>query len=284
MSFFLIFRKLLEFILRLVFVRDLSFLPEDEYAFSKDGVYDDGHPYRSSCTSLNEGTVRAQYGMRFMRLPFRDVASVLLNKELSMVTEEDLQILGRENKETELFNAEDTKAYIKNFYHYQQLFLDNYRVQKENGTNRRTIAAIAEEIAHNDLLDKSPSFVIINALSVYYRICSCYLAVKREEGKSIDGTDVLVVKGMLNSFFMRTAVFSNIYSIVEASYHYHDDLQSISQNYHPAVLNRCNQYLSIEKALLKKDVSQDEISTIMELLQKTMISFPIISRVMVIYP
>lgn len=270
-----ILRPCLKVLLRPVIVRDRSFLPDEEYIYQRGEGGTDGSPYPCYCTSRSGGTVQAQYGMRFMRLPFKDVASVLLNKEFKDVTEEDLIDLGKQNNETALFLAEDAKEYVKNYYHYQNLFIDNYYDQKSRGVNRSTIDAITEEIGHNDLLDKSPSFVIINALSVYYRICACFLAERRRLRKPVVKKDIKVVKGLLNSCFMRSAIFTNIYPVIEASYHYKDaDFEKVKHDYDRSVEKHCMSFQAIENSLKAKDVSSAWIATIMKTLQKTMLSFP----------
>lgn len=268
-------RSVLKVLLRTFYVRDCSFLPDKEYIISRNKNGKDSSEYPCYCTSLDGGTVKAQYGMRFMRLPFRDVASVLLNKDLKEVTDADLEALGRQNQEPELLDAGDPEPYVKNYYHYQNLFIDNYKLQKANGRiNQETMAAITEEIAHNDLLNDTPSFVIINALSVYYRLCACYLAVRRKERKPVGSTDISVAKAMLNSGFMRSAIFTNIYPVIEASYHYDEDLENVERNYNRQVVTHCNRFKSIKQQLLDQGVSEAWIATIMKTLQKTMLSFP----------
>lgn len=269
-------RSVLKVLLRAFYVRDCSFLPEKDYIFSRDEKGQDSSAYPCYCTSLDGGTVKAQYGMRFMRLPFRDVASILLNKDLKEVTDADLESLGMQNQELELLEAGDPVPYVKNYYHYQNLFIDNYKLQKANGRiNQETLAAITEEIAHNDLLNDTPSFVIINALSVYYRLCACYLAVRRKERKPVGSTDISIAKAMLNASFMRSAIFTNIYPIIEASYHYEDkDFDNVERNYNRQVITHCERFQSIKQKLLDKCVSEAWVATIMKTLQKTMLSIP----------
>ena len=255
---------------RYLYIKDRS-LPNDE---EPNNYSEDNQVLGRSCfTSMNQGVTRATFSDRFMQISFKDFASVMLLKDVGSVTDDDLLKLSRSNKGRLLAQKNDAKGFRENFFRIQDQFICNYKKQLENGQNRSVIDAINEEYQHNRLLKDTPTSIILNALTVYYRICSCYLTFCRGKADYVFGDDdYQVTKTLLNVYFIRRLIQAKNYPYIEAAYHYKEDLESVAKNYGRVISRLAERYKSIEYGL-NKVVSVGERDELMGMITKTMLFY-----------
>lgn len=262
--------SLIQRVVRFLYIKDGS-LPNDE---EPNSYSIDNHPQGRPCfTSLNQGVTRATFSDRFMQISFKDFASVMLLKDVSSVTDEDLLKLSQSNTGRSLAQKKDAKGFRENFFRIQDQFIFNYYKQKENGQNCSVIDAIEEERQHNLLLKDTPTSIILNALTVYYRICSCYLTYCRgKAGYVSDDDDFQVTKTLLNVYFIRRLIQAKNYPYIEAAYHYHEDPESVAKNY-GRITGRLSERFKNINDELNKVVSDEERDELMNMITKTMLYY-----------
>lgn len=208
------------------------------------------------------GGVLAQYAGRFILISFDDFVSIMTD--------------GREG-ESELLNTKlsvlqdksDIASYIENYNNVVNEFYKQY--EKHKSKNDNFYKTINEEFSHHKLIRDTPLYVILNSLTIYYRICSCYLTHHRYHKKKID---IRVLESFINTYLIRSHIIEMTYPIVEASYHYHDDLSTIENQYGDAVRKWCEKFMYLENKI--KNIDNNKIPNLMENVQKTFLSYPYI--------
>ena len=268
-------------LLRLLLVKDRSF--SDDLKNRSFGVLIPAEPSYKSRTSTSTfthlGKVPARSGGRFILLSFRDFASIMLDKERDEITDEDLKNLSEGNKGGELAKRETAEAFIEHFQNNKQQYITNFKAQCANGKNKDVIATLIEEQSHNTLIRDTPLFVILNSLTIYYRICSCYLGYHRcvNHNKPLTKDKELEVSAaLINTYFIRRWIFNFAYPIVEAAYHYNSSNDDEINQYGEDVKNWCSVFNEIENGLNSHIADKEKIKSLMTRIQQVMLAFPYI--------
>ena len=213
-----------------------------------------------------KGGVLAQYAGRFILISFEDFESIMTDgnkKEL-----ESLQ-----TQLSVLQDKSDIESYIKKYNNFVDDFYKQYEKRKSKSNN--IYKTINEEISHHKLIVDTPLYVILNCLTIYYRICSCYLTHHRYHKKKVD---IKVLESYINTYLIRSHIIEMTYPIVEASYHYHDNnLSTIEKQYGIAVKKWCEKFKTLEEKI--GDIDKSKIQNLMEMVQKTLLSFPYITSI-----
>ncbi len=229
---------------------------------------------------VNTGIIDASFADRFMLISFRDFVSVMLNKEVEYVSEEDLSTVSEDNKKASLLN--EPAKFIDEFNRIQDSFIKNYQKQKGNRKNSRVISAITEEIEHNKFQKNTPSSNIRNALTILYRITSCFLTYRRylsyKNNEALTKEEELeAAKFLINICLIRKSITKLSHPIVEAAYHYCDnDLDKIKENYGVPTYNWCKDFKKIQELLLEK-IEKNKTKCLMNEIQRTFLYFPFIA-------
>lgn len=244
----------------------------------------DSNPSDNSRTvtyAVNTGIIDASFADRFMLISFRDFVSVMSDKEEKDVSEEDLSTVSKDNKKASLLN--EPAKFIDEFNRIQNSFIKNYEKQKENGNNSRVISAITEEIEHNKFQKNTPSSNIRNALTILYRITSCFLTYSRynsyENNKALTKEEELkATEFLINICLIRKSITKLSHPIVEAAYHYCDDnLLEIRQNYGALTYLWCLSFRDIRTLLLDKGIDESKTKYLMNKILRTFLYFPFIA-------
>ena len=255
--------KLILRIIRYLFVHDITLNKKYEFDTNKQKYV---LPSGASVYQRKGGSL-AQYAGRFVLLSANDFATILMGSggEESLLLE----------KYPALNNKENINAYIEDYYKIVEDFYECYT--KKKNQNIGAINAINEEFSHHKLIRDTPTYVILNSLTIYYRICSSYLTYYRYHNKNID---MNVSEALLNTYLIRSYITNITYPIVEASYHYHENLSVVEKKYGIKSKEWCERFLKIESILqCKKDVDKDSIDTILLLVQSIFLSFPYITAI-----
>lgn len=227
---------------------------------SIEGTYRHYGAFQSAYTR-KEG-VLAQYAGRFILISYDDFSSMLFGGSTN--SEELL------TRYPALQNKKDTRSYIDE---YNKLVNDFYtQYEKRENRNDRIFKTINEEFCHHELIRDTPTYVILNSLTIYYRICSCYLTHHRYYGKRID---LKVLESFINTYLIRYHIIEITYPIVEASYHYHDDLTTTERQYGKVVKEWCVIFRELEKKI--SILNKERVTDLMEIAQKAFLSFPFIT-------
>lgn len=249
-------------------IRD-RFVTDKSYNFKFDSVngsYVLNGAAQASYT--RKGGVLAQYAGRFILISFDDFVSIMTdgNKKESESLQTQLSALQ---------DKSDIESYIKKYNNVVDDFYKQY--EKRKSKNNNIFKTINEEISHHKLIKDTPLYVILNSLTIYYRICSCYLTHHRYHKKKVD---IRVLESFINTYLIRSHIIEMTYPIVEASYHYHDDLSTIENQYGDAVKKWCEKFKSLEEKIRKiKDIDEKKIPNLMDMVQKTLLSYPYISAI-----
>lgn len=266
-------------LLRLLFVKDREF-SDDLKNRSFDTLYQPDYKSTSSTPTFTHlGAAHARAGGRFVLISFRDFASIMLNKDRNKITNDDLKALSEKNNAKELARKETATAFIEHFNKNQEQYINNFKQQCAKGENHDVIAALIEEQSHNSLIRDTPVFVILNALTIYYRICSCYLGYHRwrNHGKPLTKKRQLEVSAaLINTYFIRRWIFNDIYPIVEAAYHYNSSNDDEIKLYGNEVLKWCNTFNDIENDLRPHIADKEKLDSVMTRIQQVLLAFPYI--------
>ena len=236
---------------------------------------------RTVTYAVNTGIIDASFADRFMLISFRDFVSVMLDKEEKDVSEEHLSDVSKENKKASLLNK--PAEFIGEFNRIQDSFIKNYEKQKENGNNSRVISAITEEIEHNKFQKNTPSSNIRNALTILYRITSCFLTYSRFNSYEVNEAltkeeELKATKFLINICLIRKSITKLSHPIVEAAYHYCDDnLVEIKSNYGALTCQWCTSFKSIQGSLLDKGIGENKTKCLMNKIMRTFLYFPFIA-------
>lgn len=246
------------------FVKDRSF------NLKFDPVNNGSYEFKgaSQSTYTRKGGVLAQYAGRFILISFEDFESIMTdgNKKES----ESLQ-----TQLTALQDKSDIETYIEKYNNVVDDFYRQY--EKRKSKNDNIFKTISEEICHHQLIKDTPLYVILNSLTIYYRICSCYLTHHKYHKKEIDRR---VLKSFINTYLIRSHIIEMTYPIVEASYHYHDDISTIEKQYGDAVKKWCEKFKSLEEKIRGlRFENESKIPHLMEMVQKTLLSYPYITAI-----
>lgn len=222
---------------------------------------------RSGLTVYNrKGGSLAQYAGRFVLISANDFSTILMGKGCN-----ESQLL---EKYPALENKDNIDEYIATYYKMVKDFYDCYNIKKNK--NIAAIHAINEEFSHHKLVRDTPTYVILNSLTIYYRICSSYLTYYRFYNKDMD---IKVSEALLNTYLIRSYITNITYPIVEASYHYHEDLTKVESLYGIKIKEWCDRFLEIENTLKGKIDDDKELGRLLQLIQSIFISFPFISAI-----
>lgn len=211
-----------------------------------------------------KGGVLAQYAGRFILISYDDFSSIMLERITNL---EELLA-----QYPALQNKKDTQSYINEYNKIVNDFYTQYK--KRERKNDRIFKTINEEFSHHKLIRDTPTYVILNSLTIYYRICSCYLTHHRYYGEKID---VKVLESLINTYLIRSHITEITYPIVEASYHYHDDPIAIESQYGEAVKKWCEIFRVLEKKI--SILNKERVTDLMEMVQKSFLSYPYISAI-----
>ncbi len=251
-------------IIRFLFVRDRVLKKEYDFNpdFQKFELSRNGSPVYTRI-----GGSLAQYAGRFVLISANDFSTILMGEGSN-----ESQLL---EKYPALENKDNINAYIATYYKMVKDFYDCYDIKKNQDID--AIHAINEEFSHHKLVRETPTYIILNSLTIYYRICSSYLTYYRYHNKELD---MKVSEALLNTYMIRSYITNLTYPIVEASYHYHEDLSIIEKKYGIKIKEWCNRFLQIENALKGKIHDEKEsIDKILLLAQSVFLSFPFITSI-----
>lgn len=229
--------------------------------------------------SLGGGEIKANYANRFMQITFEYFASVMLDKDIKDISEKDLKDLSSINKGREYIEARKVENFKTLFEETQNRFFDNYKKQLAEYRNLSVIKTIEEEISHNKFVKDTPSSVFCNALTVYYRICSCYLTYYRSNTSplSCKNENHQITCTLINIYLIRSIVNIQNYSIVEASYHYLHNLEQVQCNYGKHVTRWCKDFLEIYELFFERVGLPTKAAELTEAFQKTLLSYRFMS-------
>ena len=208
----------------------------------------------------------AQYAGRFVLISANDFSTVLMGEGC-----DESQLL---KKYPGLNNKDDIDTYIDTYYEIVSDFYNCYNSKKEQDIE--AIHVFNEEFSHHKLIRDTPTYVILNSLTVYYRICSSYLTYYRYHNKDMDMT---VSEALLNTYLIRSYITNITYPIVEASYHYREDLTEVETMYGNKIKEWCNRFNIIATGLSLKCVKDEVKNELLQLVQSVFLSFPYISAI-----
>lgn len=209
---------------------------------------------------MRRGGSLAKYAGRFVLISANDFTQILMGNVC-----DEANLL---EKYPTLGNKDNINKYIVEYNRFVRDFYKNYK-EKEN-QNISAIRTINEEFSHHKLIRETPTFIILNSLTIYYRICSCYLTYYRYYNKKMD---IKVSEALLNTYLIRSYIAKITFPIVEASYHYHENLSDLKEKYGDEVKKWCEKFLEIENALNEKNVDKEYLSRILILIQRVFLSF-----------
>lgn len=268
-------KRILLFLLRFFFVKDKSFNFEDLRNY---GITDNtnNNDYKDSAWALTHiGVAAAQYTGRFMIISFKDFASIMQNKDRNNITNEDLVNVSNSNVGKQLADKTHVQEFRVLFDNNLKLFKENFEYQRITRSNPDVTDALIEEINHNRLIRDTPTFVILNTLTIYYRICSTYLGYHRfihHNEPLTSQRDLEVSNALINTFFIRSWIISITFSIIEAAYHYKspNDLMKYNES-----TNKWGKlFQEIDKSLSSVVLTETKRDNLMQKIQQVLLSYP----------